>query len=82
MRLSPDVPASRVGHHHIDMARAWFLLGDRDHALASLKQARQIAPELTRYHPQVHETVRALVRAERRRSDKVASFARWAGIKV
>jgi hypothetical protein len=28
----------------------------------------------------VHETIRALVRAERRRSDKLANFAHWAGM--
>ena len=64
----------------IDLARGYQLAGDRDHALHSLQVARRTAPLQARYHPQVHETVRALVHAERRRSDTLAGFARWAGV--
>jgi hypothetical protein len=82
LHLPPETAPARVGHHHIDLARAWLLHGKRDHALANLKEARRVAPEQTRYHPQVHETIRALVRAERRRSDKLAAYARWTGVTV
>lgn len=81
-RFATTTPPSRIGHHHIDMARAWLLYGDRDRALANLQKARRIAPELTRHHPQVRETLHALVRAERRRSDSLAGFARWAGVQT
>lgn len=70
----------RVGHHHIDMARAWLLHGDRQGALEHLNAARRIAPHPTRQHPAVRETVLALATADRRRTGSLADFARWAGI--
>ncbi|MGH3565489.1 MAG: helix-turn-helix domain-containing protein [Pseudonocardia sp.] len=81
LHLPPGTAPSRVGHHHIDVSRAWLLHGRRDRAFADLQQARRVAPELTRYHPQVHETVRALVHAERHRNDTLAGYARWAGVR-
>ncbi|WP_327148398.1 hypothetical protein [Nocardia sp. NBC_01329] len=68
------------GHHHMDLARAWLLFGDRPRALAALQEARRVAPAQTRYNPMVHETVRALVRAEARKVDTVTGFAVWCGI--
>jgi transcriptional regulator with XRE-family HTH domain len=73
-------PRERVGHHHIDTARAWLLHGNRERALASLVTARHTAPQQTRYHPMVHETVRVLARQDRRRTDTVHGFAAWCGI--
>ncbi|HEX5407766.1 MAG TPA: helix-turn-helix transcriptional regulator [Pseudonocardiaceae bacterium] len=78
--LSGSAPAERVGHHWIDLARAYQLHGDRDRSLATLQRARTTSPQQTRYHPQVRETVRTLAEADRRRSDSLAGFARWAGI--
>ncbi|WP_344416925.1 helix-turn-helix transcriptional regulator [Amycolatopsis minnesotensis] len=72
----------RVGHHHIDMARAWVLHGDREHALGELNAARQVAPRATRNHPSVRETVFALATRDRRATDSLAEFARWAGIQL
>ena len=72
----------RVGHHHIDMARAWALHGDRAEALEQLNLARRVAPHNTRHHPAVRETVRALANADRRTTNSLARFARWAGIQV
>ncbi|MHA6616100.1 hypothetical protein [Pseudonocardia sp. DLS-67] len=43
-------------------------------------RARQIAPLQTRYHPQVRETVATLAESDRRRTDTLAGFARWAGL--
>ncbi|MGH3623990.1 MAG: hypothetical protein ACRDQ5_19740 [Sciscionella sp.] len=77
--IDPGQP-ERVGHHHIDQARAWLLHGDRERTLAHLNEARRIAPHNTRYHPQVRETVRTLAEADRRVTDSLAGFARWAGI--
>ncbi|MCA1672401.1 MAG: helix-turn-helix domain-containing protein [Actinobacteria bacterium] len=71
---------ARAGRHWIDVARAWTLHGDRAKALQSLKSARRIAPQLTRYHPQVHETVRILAETDRRATDTLAGFARWIGV--
>lgn len=78
--LPPTAPRERVGHHWIDLARGYLLHGDRDRTLATLMQARKTAPQQTRYHPMVAETLRSLARTERRRSDTVGAFARWLGI--
>jgi hypothetical protein len=72
----------RIGHHHIDQARAWLLHGNRDQTLAELNAARVVAPFNTRHHPAVRETVMAVAEADRRRTDSLAGFARWAGIDV
>ncbi len=72
----------RVGHHHIDQARAWMLHGNRDRALDELNLARRISPHHTRTHPSVRETVRALAAADRRATDSLAVFVRWAGIQM
>ncbi len=76
----PGAPRERVGHYWIDLARGWLLHGDRDRALAALIKARHTAPQQTRYHPMVHETIRMLARQDRRRSSPVAGFATWCGI--
>ncbi|MGH3940319.1 MAG: helix-turn-helix domain-containing protein [Pseudonocardiaceae bacterium] len=80
VQLPADAEPSRVGHHWIDVARAWMLHGDRDKALDALHQARQITPQQTRYHPSVRETVHLLAERERRANDTLAGFARWAGL--
>jgi hypothetical protein len=78
--IPANAPKERVGHHHMDLARAWLLYGDRTRSLASLQEAKRVAPAQTRYNPMVHETVRALARAEARRVDTVTGFAVWCGI--
>lgn len=80
--LGAHTMPSRLAHHHVDLARAALLHGDRDRTLAELNAARGAAPQLTRYHPQVSETVRVLAEQDRRRTDSLAGFARWAGIRV
>lgn len=82
LRLPDDLPANRVGHHWQDVARAWILAGDHRQALHALSHARRAAPQQTRYHPQVHETVRAIVLAERRKSESIAHFTAWLGLRV
>lgn len=77
-RLRPE----RVAHHHIDQARAWFLHGNRERALAELNTARKISPQQTRMHPSVHETVRAIAEVDRRATGTLTGFARWAGIRI
>jgi transcriptional regulator with XRE-family HTH domain len=81
VRLTESKP-ERVGHHHIDQARAWLLHGDRQRCVDELNAARRVAPFTTRHHPSVHETVHALADADRRTTDSLAGFARWAGIAV
>ncbi|TLF82670.1 helix-turn-helix domain-containing protein [Nocardia cyriacigeorgica] len=81
IRLPKSVAPSRAGHHWIDVSRAWLLHGDKQRALTSLDHARRIAPELTRNHPQVHETIRVLAHT-RRSTDALARFAKWADVKI
>ena len=82
VRVADPARPERVGHHHVDQARAWLLHGDREQSLAHLNTARRIAPNRVRHHPQVRATVLALADADRRVTDSLASFARWAGIAV
>ncbi len=70
----------RAGHHFIDISRAYLLHGDRRQAFGALQKARAITPAQTRYNPMVHETVRALARAEARSVDTVHGFSVWCGI--
>lgn len=72
----------RIGHHHIDMARAWLLHGDRGRVLEHLDVARRVAPHNTRHHPAVRETVLALAETDRRATGSLTGFARWAGISL
>lgn len=80
MVIPADAPKERAGHHFIDLSRAYLLHGDRRHAFGSLQTAKAIAPAQTRYNPMVHETLRALARAEARSVDTVHGFAVWCGI--
>ncbi|MGH3903523.1 MAG: hypothetical protein ACRDTE_04940 [Pseudonocardiaceae bacterium] len=82
VQLPDRIEPTRAGYHWMDVARAWTLHGDRTKALGALKQARHIAPQQTRYHPTVHETVRILAETDRRATDTLAGFARWAGVKL
>lgn len=78
--IPADAPKERAGHHYIDLSRAYLLHGDRRRAFNALQTAKNVAPSQTRYNPMVHETVRALARAEARTVDTVHGFAVWCGI--
>jgi transcriptional regulator with XRE-family HTH domain len=80
VRLGMTIPPERVGHHFIDLARAHLMNGSGTEALGALVAARRVAPQQTRYHPQVRETVHALAAAERRSSETLRGFATWVGI--
>jgi transcriptional regulator with XRE-family HTH domain len=80
VRMPSTAKPSIAGHHLVGVARAWTLHGDRAKALDALNQARRIAPQQTRYHPSVHETVHLLAETDRRATDSLAGFARWAGV--
>jgi transcriptional regulator with XRE-family HTH domain len=66
LRLDADLPPSRAGHHHLDMARGWLWYGDRTRSLAAMEKAEKTAPALVRNHPLAQKTVRALLDAENR----------------
>jgi len=82
VRLPAGTAPSRVGAYWIDLARGWLLHGDRSNALEALQTARQIAPQLTRYHPQVHDTVRSLAARDRRATSTLSGFAAWCGVRA
>ena len=79
VRLGPAVPPVRRGHHYIDLARGYVMAGDHAGGLRCLEQARRIAPQQTRHHPMVRETVLAIAAARRGRED-LSLFASWLGL--
>jgi len=79
VRLGPAVPSVRRGHHYIDLARGYVMAGDNARGLKSLQEARRIAPQQTRHHPMVRETVLAIATARRARED-LSVFASWLGL--
>ncbi|MEU9843168.1 helix-turn-helix domain-containing protein [Actinomadura sp. NPDC048032] len=78
--LPQTVAPVRLGHFYIDLSRGWLYHGDRARALDTLYAARQVAPQQTRNHPQVRETVRMFVDLERRRPKSLSGFASWLGV--
>jgi len=71
---------SRIGHHHLDMARAWRWLAKPDRALTSLQAARDVAPGQAQRHPLTRDTVGALMRSARRPSAALTEYASWIGL--
>ncbi|WP_306306832.1 helix-turn-helix domain-containing protein [Nocardia brevicatena] len=69
----------RAGHHWQDVSRAWLMIGKPDQALAALNRARLVAPQQTKLHPSVRETVYGIAAAQRRRSEGLVGFASWLG---
>lgn len=72
----------RVGHHHMDVARAQLWQGRTDAALSSLEKAKKLAPQQTRRHPTTREVTRTLIRSHHRASEPLARFAAWLGTDV
>jgi transcriptional regulator with XRE-family HTH domain len=79
VRLGSAVPAVRRGHHYIDLARGYVMAGDNTGGLRYLQEARRIAPQQTRHHPMVRETVMAIA-AARRANEDLSLFATWLGV--
>jgi transcriptional regulator with XRE-family HTH domain len=79
IRLGEAVPVVRRGHHYIDLSRGFLMEGSPRGALHCLQIARRIAPQQTRHHPMVRETVLAIASATRG-SEELTSFAGWLGI--
>jgi transcriptional regulator with XRE-family HTH domain len=71
---------TRAGQHWVDTARAHAALSLSAQALDALLRARQVAPQQTRYHPHVRETLQSLARAERRRPQTLRAYSTWAGL--
>jgi hypothetical protein len=55
------------------------MAGDHAAGLRCLEQARRIAPQQTRHHPMVRETVLAIAAARRVR-EELSLFGSWLGL--
>lgn len=62
VRLPGDYAAERRCSFEIDLGRAHYLNGQRELALDAFLVAEEIAPQQTRHHPGVRETVGAMSR--------------------
>ncbi|MEV0358852.1 hypothetical protein AB0H71_22620 [Nocardia sp. NPDC050697] len=82
MTLPASIVPTRAGHHWQDVSRAWLLVGKPDKALDALNRARRIAPQQTRLHPAVRETVHGIAAAQRRQTHSLTGFASWLGMQV
>lgn len=80
MRVPEDWPASRLAHHHAELAWARMWTGATEEAFKSLQTARKIAPQQTRYHPMVRETFAGIEAAKRRMPETFSHFGAWLGI--
>lgn len=80
VRIPRGWTRSRAGHHWIDLGRAHTWADHSEQALDCLQRARRVAPQQTRYHPTVRETVLALRRRGRTRNSSLAQYAEWIGI--
>lgn len=80
VRLPRGWDRSRAGHHWMDLGRANAWDGNPEDALTCLLKARRIAPQQTRYHPTVRDTVLTLKRREQTRSSNLAEYAEWVGV--
>ncbi|MYZ36664.1 DNA-binding protein, partial [Streptomyces sp. SID4917] len=80
VRLPDSYQPTRVAGFLIRKAGAEAWTARHDASLASLEGAREKAPQLTRYHPEVHETVGTLLRARQRPAPELREFAQWSGV--
>lgn len=75
-----DLPATRVGPLHMNIARAKLALGDRDGALASLADAWDAAPQMSKVHPTSRELMRVLISLHKRSNPVLTKLARKARV--
>lgn len=66
VRLPADYSRERHSHFHIDRGRAYFYNGQREQAVAAFLDAERLAPQATRAHAGVRETVGTMIRTRRR----------------
>ncbi|WP_433892463.1 helix-turn-helix domain-containing protein [Streptomyces sp. CA-111067] len=75
VRLPEDYPPTRAAHFWIDRAHAEVWTARPGKAFSSLLEARDVSPQLTRYHHSVRETMATLLRARQRAGDELREFA-------
>ncbi|MDT0446666.1 helix-turn-helix domain-containing protein [Streptomyces johnsoniae] len=80
VRLPEDYAPTRAAGFWVEKAKSETWTARLDDAIESLHQAQSVAPQLTRYHPGVHETVGTLLRARPRPTARLREFAQWSGV--
>ncbi|HUZ52673.1 MAG TPA: hypothetical protein VMU94_09095 [Streptosporangiaceae bacterium] len=71
-----DLPGERPSHFYVDLARARAQLGSADETVTALFQARAVAPEHTRAHPQVRQILSELLQ-QPGATGQLREFAQW-----
>lgn len=66
VQLPTQYSPERRSHHFIDVGRAYFYNGQRDLALGAFLKAERFAPQSTRMHAGVRETVGTMIRTQKR----------------
>ncbi|QNT91839.1 XRE family transcriptional regulator [Streptomyces griseofuscus] len=66
VRLPSEFSPERHSHHLIDVGRAYFYNGQRQEALGAFIKAERLAPQATRMHAGVRETVGTMIRTQKR----------------
>ncbi|MFJ8602628.1 helix-turn-helix domain-containing protein [Streptomyces shenzhenensis] len=66
VRLPSQFSPERHSHHFIDVGRAYFYNGQREQALGAFLRAERLAPQATRMHAGVRETVGIMIRTQKR----------------
>ncbi|TMU98110.1 helix-turn-helix domain-containing protein [Streptomyces sp. DASNCL29] len=79
LTVPEDWPPSRLAHHHAEVARAQLWMGRTEDSFKSLRRARHLAPQQTRYHPLVRETYAGLAHARRSMPETFTGFGAWLG---
>ncbi|WP_338683986.1 helix-turn-helix transcriptional regulator [Streptomyces acidiscabies] len=64
--LPEDYSRERQSHFHIDRGRAYFYNNQYEQAELAFLEAEQLAPQATRAHSAVQETVRVMIRKQKR----------------
>ncbi|MYZ40048.1 MULTISPECIES: helix-turn-helix transcriptional regulator [unclassified Streptomyces] len=80
MKLPPNTLTSRRARFLVDWAFVEMETGHSEAALRHIVEARQAAPEQTRYHPEARETISGLVRTARTTPDTLGHMAAWIGL--
>lgn len=70
VKLPSGYSRERHSHFHIDRGRAYFYNGQKEEAVAAFLEAERLAPQATRAHAAVRETVGTMIR-NRKRGDLV-----------
>ncbi|NIY69470.1 helix-turn-helix domain-containing protein [Streptomyces malaysiensis] len=79
LTVPDDWPPSRLAHHHAEVARSQLWMGRTEDSFNSLRKARKVAPQQTRYHPLVRETYAGLAHVRRSMPETFTGFGAWLG---